>query len=327
MTNTNAVSKSSARTTVTRLGVGLVAAGALTGLLAAEASAATTKTPPATPTITSVARAGDGAATIAVVPGIGPIATSVRVTASPGGKGCTVKIPAAVDCKISGLTNGTSYSFTAVASGSGGASGVSPPSDALTVGRRPFKVTKLTAVASVGGEATLSWVPGASGGLPITGYTVTGSSETLNCTTTDTTCRFTGLTPGVKYRWAVVASNDAGQSDAALSNNLTAIGARRPDSPTVGTATRVGDGKVRVTVQPGNPNGGAISRIVVRTDALRADGTFTRMATVSCVITPPGDGCVITGLKNGGTYRFLAEATNVAGTSPLGETSSPYLLG
>lgn len=296
----------------------------------AQSPAATTaKVLPGAPTIVSAGRGGDGAASVNVAAAqTGSATTSIRVTAAPSGKGCTVKVPAASECRITGLSNGTSYTFTATASGPGGTSGASAPSDAVTVARVPFKVTKLVATASVGGEATLTWTAGANGGLPIKGFQVTNPSG-MNCETGPdvTSCKFTGLTPGVKYQWTVVAVNQVGSSQASLSNNMTAIGAKRPGSPTVTGMERAGDGKARVSVQPGASNGAPISRMVVRTDALRADGTWSRMATVWCAVTPPATNCVITGLTAGNSYRFLAEATNPVGTSPLSAPSPVFQAG
>lgn len=82
--------------------------------------------PPSAPTNVA-ATAGNAQATIAwsapVDPGSYPV-TSYRVTAAPGGASC---LTATTSCTITGLTNGTTYTFTVVAlNGAGwGASGVS----------------------------------------------------------------------------------------------------------------------------------------------------------------------------------------------------------
>lgn len=295
----------------------LGSAATLTGL-AVLPTAAHAATPPNAPSITSAVRGGDGVATVNVAPAAsGAAATSIKVTASPSAKTCTAKLPA-TSCNITGLTNGTSYTFTASASGSTGTSVASPASDALVVGRRPFKPAKFTATAVLGGEATLNWTAGANGGLPITGFQVTSATGAPGCTTdaTATSCQITGLTPGTKYNWSLVAVNEAGASDAALSNTITAVKATRPETPAVVSSERVGDGQVKVTVQTGKSNGSPITSIVVRVDALRADGTFSRVATRSCSMTPPANSCTVVGLTNGSTYRFVATASNAAGTTP-----------
>mgnify|MGYP003586652343 FL=1 len=295
----------------------LGSAAALTGL-AVMPTAAHAATPPSAPSITSVARGGDGVATINVAPAAsGPATTSIKITASPSSKTCTAKLPA-TSCNIIGLTNGTTYTFTATATGSTGTSVASPASNTLLVGRRPFKPAKFLATAAVGGEATLNWTAGATGGLPLTGFKVTSATGAPGCTTdaTATSCKITGLTPGTKYNWSLVAVNEAGSSDAALSNTITAIKAGRPDTPTVVSSERVGDGQVKVTVQTGKDNGAPITSVVVRVDGLRADGNFTRVPTRSCSMTPPATTCTIVGLTNGMTYRFVATASNATGTTP-----------
>jgi uncharacterized repeat protein (TIGR02543 family) len=67
--------------------------------------------------------ATSGAVTIEVGqgPGNGGVPTSYTVTASPSGAQCTVNSPA-TSCTIAGLTNGTPYTFSVVATNSSGSS-------------------------------------------------------------------------------------------------------------------------------------------------------------------------------------------------------------
>ncbi len=294
------------------------------GVAALPATAHAAVSPPGVPSITSVARGGDGIATINVSPATtGPATTSIKVTASPSGKTCTAKLPA-TNCNITGLTNGSTYTFTATATGTTGTSAASTPSDALLVGRRPFKPGNFIATAAMGGQARLTWTASANGGLPFTGYRVTSSTGAPGCSTDGaaTSCTITGLTPGTKYNWSLVAVNDAGASDAAVSNTITAVAASKPDTPTVTGSERVGDGKVKVSVAAGKDNGSPITSIVVRTDQLKADGTWARVSTRWCSLTPPATDCTIIGLTNGTTYRFLAEASNAVGTSKLSDPAA-----
>jgi hypothetical protein len=65
---------------------------------------------------------GEESATITVSPPTsGPAPTSYEVTASPGGKTCTVTVPS-LSCTITGLTAGTAYTFTTVAKTASGSS-------------------------------------------------------------------------------------------------------------------------------------------------------------------------------------------------------------
>ena len=81
---------------------------------------------PGTPT----AEAGDASANITVVRGSGDAPTSYTVTTAPGGASCTVTPPAS-SCRITGLTNGTDYTFSSTATNAAGTSGVSVSSSVV----------------------------------------------------------------------------------------------------------------------------------------------------------------------------------------------------
>ncbi len=97
--------------------------------------------PSAPPAPTAVA--GDGTARVTVAAGPGNTPASYMVTASLGGRTCTVT-GAAGSCLISGLTNGTGYRFTATATNAGGTSAASAASSAVTP-RPPLTVRSLKA--------------------------------------------------------------------------------------------------------------------------------------------------------------------------------------
>ncbi|MGI9187985.1 MAG: fibronectin type III domain-containing protein [Gaiellales bacterium] len=72
--------------------------------------------------------AGDGQATVTIVP---MAIASYTITASPGGATCRITPPAA-SCTVTGLADGTAYSFTATATNTIGTSLPSDPSRAVT---------------------------------------------------------------------------------------------------------------------------------------------------------------------------------------------------
>ena len=102
----------------------------------------------------------------------GAAITSYTVTASPGG--ATTSGPGS-PLTVPGLTNGTAYTFTVVATNSVGSSVPSTPSNSVTPATVPGPPTNVSAVGG-NAQATVSFTaPASNGGAPITSYTVTAS--------------------------------------------------------------------------------------------------------------------------------------------------------
>ena len=148
------------------------------------------------------------------------------MTADPGGEQCTT---ATLSCTVSDLTNGTTYTFTVVASNAIGASDASDPSDELVPATVPGAPVGVAGIAG-DGEVTVSWVaPLDDGGLVITEYTVTAIPGDRHCTTASTTCVVTGLTNDTPYRFIVVATNSLG--DGELGGPSQVVTPRADDTP------------------------------------------------------------------------------------------------
>ncbi len=143
-------------------------------------------------------------------PGSSPI-TGYTATSSPGGKTCTST--GTLSCTVSGLTNGTSYTFTVTAINAVGTGPSSVPSAAVTPRAVPGAPTAVVAAAG-NASAVVSWsAPSSNGGSPITGYAVTSSPGSKTCTTTGTlSCTVTGLTNRTAYTFTVTATNGIGIS-------------------------------------------------------------------------------------------------------------------
>lgn len=86
--------------------------------------------PPGSPSTPS-ATAGDGHATVTTAAGGGGTTATLQITASPGGGTCNISGTSG-SCTISGLTNGTSYTFTATSTNSAGTSAASSASASVT---------------------------------------------------------------------------------------------------------------------------------------------------------------------------------------------------
>jgi fibronectin type III domain protein len=200
----------------------------------------TPATVPDAPNITSVVP-GDASVTVSWSAPFdeGSPITSYSVAATPNDGSATVA-GNLTSATISGLTNGTSYTFKVTASnalGTGPASAASSPVTPRTV---PGKPTNVTATAG-DSRATVSWTaPASNGGAAIQLYIVTSAPGGKTATTpngTTTTATVTGLTNGVPYTFTVKATNAAGSGAASSpSNSVTPTGSAPPsDGPVFGS--------------------------------------------------------------------------------------------
>ena len=167
-------------------------------------------------TVSWTAPSNDGGSTI----------TGYTVTGDPSGT-CEVD-GTTTQCTITGLTNGTPYTFTVKATNAEGDSEDSQASQSVTPvapATVPGPPTSVSATPS-NTEATVSWTaPGDDGGSTITGYTVTATPGGATCTTNgETTCTITGLTNGTPYTFTVKATNAEGDSeDSQASQSVTPV--------------------------------------------------------------------------------------------------------
>jgi hypothetical protein len=235
--------------------------------------------------------------------------TGYTVTASGGGfQTCTTT--GTLTCPVTGLTNGTPYSFTVTATNPAGTSLPSAPSNTvipMTLAGAP------TAPVAVAGNtsATVSWVaPVSNGGSAITSYTVTSSPGGFTCTVGALTCTVFGLTNGTSYSFTVAATNGAGVGPSSLPSN-TIIPATVPGAPRTVTAS-AGAGTATVAwAAPLSDGGLAITLYTVTS----SPGALT--CTTTGALT-----CTVGGLTNGTSYSFTVTATNPMGTGPASAPSS-----
>jgi hypothetical protein len=271
-------------------------------LTSAASSPSSSVTPlPAPPTITN-ATPGDAQVTV-TWSAANPAPTNYTVTSSPGSKTCTT---ATLSCTVTGLTNGTPYTFTATANYSGGTA-VSSAFGPVTPTKAPGPPSPPTAVSATAGnqQASVSWTaPSDNGGSAITGYTVTSSPDGKTCTTATLSCTVTGLTNFTSYTFTVTATNAGSFTSSASSpsNSVTPL----PSAPSI-TNTTAGDGQVSVTWSAASP---APTNYTVTS----SPGSKTcTTATLSCTVT---------GLTNGTAYTFTVTATYSGGTVVSAASSS-----
>jgi len=164
-------------------------------------------------------------------------------------------------------------------------------------------------------SAVVSWTaPTATGGQPITGYTVTASPHGATCTTTSTQCTVSGLSNAATYTFTVTATNANGSSAPSLPSSATSLSA----VPAASTNVKVvaGNKSATVTWTAPTPNGTpAISSYVVTATPGGATCSPANLAATTCIVA---------GLTNGTTYSFTVVATNTNGggvpTAPVSVT-------
>ncbi|MBV8929958.1 MAG: fibronectin type III domain-containing protein [Mycobacteriaceae bacterium] len=220
--------------------------------------------------------------------------------------------------QFTGLVNGTTYDATVRATN---AAGDSPTTGAsATTFDVPSAPSNVNAVPA-DGQLAVTWnAPSSTGGTPLTGYTVTltPSGGDSPATTTSTQHTFTGLTNGQNYTISIVATNAAGDSQAATSNG-TPVPA--PPAPAPAAATP-GNGTLDVTwTAPAQPSGHSVTSYtatVVRHDGVGTPATFTSNASDTGGLVTEH---LFTGLVNGQLYDVSVTATNDIGTGPAATTS------
>jgi uncharacterized protein (TIGR02145 family) len=216
---------------------------------------------------------------------------------------------------VTGLTNGTAYTFTVTATnanGTGPASSASnsvTPSAPLTV---PGAPTIGTATAG-NAQATITFTaPANNGGSAITGYTVTSSPGGFTATGSASPITVTGLSNGIAYTFTVTATNANGIGPASSASNSVTLSAPStvPGAPTIGTATK-GNAQAAVTFTAPASNGGST-----------ITGYTVTSSPGGIIATGSGSPITVTGLTNGTAYTFTVTATNVNGTGPASSPSN-----
>jgi Fibronectin type III domain len=264
--------------------------------------------PPSPPPGVS-ATAGDSMATVGwQEPADGGSAiTGYKVTASPGGTTATAAA-GQLQAAVTGLTDGTRYTFTVTATNAIGTSPPSSPSDPIFPSApKPPDPPFITNVTSRDSAVDVSWSPPDTGTAELTGYviTVTPGGTTVNEPPSATDAIVTGLTNATAYRFTVTAVDANGNSPA--SPNSTPVSPRPADPPSAPAnlipVPQNGQLQLAWSAPPdgGSPITGYKVTVTPGPITVSTDGGTT-IATV-------------TGLTNGTAYTASVVAINKAGTS------------
>lgn len=259
---------------------------------------------PDAPTI-GTATAGDAQADVTfTAPGSngGSAITTYTATANPGGATGSCAGPAACTVTVTGLTNGTAYTFTVTATNAIGTSGASAASGSVTPkGNQSISFTN-PGPQNFGTTPTLS-------ATATSGLTPDFSSTTTGVCTITSGGALTFVTAGTCTIDADQAGNATWNAASTVSQGFN-VNAIVPGAPTVGAAT-AGDTQASVTfTAPVNNGGNAITGYTVTSNP----GGLTGTAASSPV--------TVTGLTNGVSYTFTVTATNSAGTGSASATSN-----
>jgi hypothetical protein len=250
----------------------------------------------------------------------GKAITGYTVTASPGGRTCSTTgsngSPPLTNCIVTGLRNGSEYTFSIRAS-----NGDFSPADSIraTPAGLPWSPTITDASTLNNRSASISWIPRADGGSPITGYTVTASPGDRTCSTTSsngsppsTTCTIPGLDYFTSYSFSVSATTSVGNSVASEEVSLQ-------PKPPIPFPRVVALSRGVITVEISQFDGGTPSSLI----ATAKSGEFQ----ATCRVTPVDDQnrpmtkvgtCQLVDLPDNRSFTLTAEAhygSNGSGTS------------
>ncbi|MGY4515788.1 autotransporter domain-containing protein [Lysobacter sp. HA18] len=268
---------------------------------AAGATHAVVPLAPDAPTIGS-ATAGDGQATLtftAPASNGGDTITGYTVTSLPSGISAS---GASSPIVVSGLTNGTSYTFTVTATNSAGTGAASAASNAVTPKADQSIIFANPGAQNFGTSPTLT-------ATSTSGLTVNFSSTTTGVCTITSGGALTFVSSGTCTISADQAGDAATNAAATVTHSFN-INTVLPAAPTIGVAT-AGDAQATITFTAPASNGGATITAYTVTSL---PGGITATGASSPI--------TLTGLTNGVAYSFTVTATTSAGTGAASTASN-----
>ena len=241
----------------------------------------------------------------------GSVITSYRITCSSGF--ILDVLGSLTSALFTGLSSGTTFTFTIVAINSIGSSPPSSPSNSISTIFVPTAPIDVVATLVGTSEADISWnAPLDNGGSVITSYIITCSSGfTLDVLGSLTSALFTGLSSGTTFTFTIVAINSIGSSPpSSPSNSISTIFV--PTAPIDVVATLVGTSEADISWNAPLDNGGSVitSYIITCSSGFTLDvlGSLTYARFI--------------GLSSGTPFTFTIVAINSIGSSPPSSPSN-----
>ena len=149
----------------------------------------------------------------------GSAITGYTVTSTPGSFTCATT---STSCTVTGLTNGTAYTFTATATNAAGVGLASIASSSITPITTPGTPTIGTVTRTNNTTISVLYTAPSANGAAVTAYTVTASPSitlTLTSSATANPLTFTGsFVQGQEYSFTIAATNAAGTSEASVAS-------------------------------------------------------------------------------------------------------------
>jgi len=209
--------------------------------------------------------------------------TGYTVTSSPAGGTDLQAGTTATTHTVTGLTNGTSYTFTVTANNGTFSSSASAASGSVVPVATPDAPTGAAAVASPG-QAVVSFLPPAfNGGSAITGYTVTSTPGNIAVSGVASPITVTGLINATAYTFTVTATNSAGIG--AASDTSAPVTPYSAEAPVLHVSTLVNgavtnNATLNVAGKVTSGNGIASLKLNGATVAVNPDGSFSTAVTL-----------------------------------------------
>ncbi|MFZ4648201.1 MAG: fibronectin type III domain-containing protein [Patescibacteria group bacterium] len=277
---------------------------------------------PSEPLNISVVR-GNGQATVSFNSpygnGSSPI-TGYTVISGPGNFTAT---GSSSPITVTGLTNGTSYTFRVAAINSVGTGPFSATSSAVIPLTVPSAPTNVVATRGNGQASVAFSPPGSNGGSAITSYSIVSEPGNFTATGSSSPITVTGLTNGTSYNFFVVATNEVGDSSRGQTSSLV-VPATFPGVP-ANLVVAVDGNVFNLNWQAPTGNGLPVTmyQLEYHTQFSYPFDSYIWLP----LATTSSSSISVTGLTSGVSYAFRVGAVNGVGDGAFSESGTSTLGG